>query len=142
VAFLAITEVTGTVNKNPKIKEFNDILARLTTIYKRKGELVLPPAATVSGLLVVNYDINTYPSKRPKLYVSGEDEHIVETAIEQGIGLLSTVELHKIIVAVKEGSLSKASARELIRKSGRIEYDADLNQPPASADSKTGPAAQ
>jgi hypothetical protein len=131
--FLAITEVTGTANKNPKIKEFNDILARLTTIYKRKGELVLPAAATVSGLLVVNYDIGTHPSRRPKLYAAGEDEHIVETAVEQGIGLLSTVELHKIIMAVRQGSFSKASARELIRKSGRIEYDSNAGQAPGSA---------
>lgn len=61
--FLAITEVTGTVNKNPKVKEFNDVFARLATIYKRKGELVLPSSANVSGLLVLNYDIDNHPSK-------------------------------------------------------------------------------
>jgi hypothetical protein len=125
--YLAITEVSGTVNKNPKVKEFNDILARLATIYKRKGDLVLPEAVSVSGLLILNYDIDTHPSKRPKLY-TGEDEHIVETAIEQGIGLLSTVELHKVIMAVIGGFLSKVEARKIVRRLGRIEYDAITQQ--------------
>lgn len=120
--YLAITEVSGTVHKNPKIKEFNDILARLATIYKRRCDLVLPEAENVCGLLILNYDIDTHPSKRPRLY-TGEDEHITETAVEQGIGLLSTVDLHKIIMAVIEGSLSKKEAREIVRRPGRIKFD-------------------
>jgi hypothetical protein len=119
--FFAITEVTGTVNKNPKIKEFNDILGRITTIYKRTGQLALPTKVPVSGLLVLNYDIDNHPNKRPRVY-TGEDEAIVETAIEQGIGLLSTVELHKIIVDVKENHISKSEARAILRKPGRIEF--------------------
>jgi hypothetical protein len=35
----------------------------------------------------------------PRVY-TGEDEHLVQTAVEQGIGLLSTVELHRIIVSM------------------------------------------
>jgi hypothetical protein len=120
--FLAITEVTGTAHKNPKIKEFNDILGRVATIYKRKGELVLPAASTVSGLLVLNYDIDNHPSKRPRVY-TGEDEHIVETAMEQNIGLLSTAELHKVAMAVLEGKITKDEARAILRKPGRVEYD-------------------
>jgi hypothetical protein len=123
--FLAITEVTGTVHKNPKVKEFNDILGRMATIYKRKGDLVLPTASSISGLLVLNYDIDNHPSKRPRVY-TGEEEHIVQTAVEQGIGLLSTVELHRIIVAVKEGRLAKAEARAVLRKPGRVEFDVGL----------------
>jgi hypothetical protein len=122
--FLAITEVTGTSNKNPKIKEYNDILGRMTTIFKRQGELVPPQGATVQGLLVLNYDIENHPAKRPKVY-TGEEEHIVESALDQGIGLLSTVELHKIVVAVKEGRLTKNDARALLKKSGRIEFGAE-----------------
>lgn len=118
--FLAITEVTGTTHKNPKVKEFNDILGRMATIYKRKGDLVLPSAANVSGLLVLNYDIDSHPAKRPRVY-TGDEEHIVDTATEQGIGLLSTVELHKIVVAVKQGLLTKDEARAILRKPGRIE---------------------
>jgi hypothetical protein len=121
--FFAITEVTGTISKNPKVKEYNDILGRVTTIYKRKTDLKLPDGVTVSGLLVLNYDIETHPAKRPRVY-TGELEHIVESAVEQGIGLLSTVELHRIVMAVKEGSLTKDAARATIRKAGRIEYHA------------------
>jgi hypothetical protein len=121
--FLAITEVTGTVNKNPKIKEFNDILGRLTTIYKRRSDLILPEGLTVDGLLVLNHDIDTHPAKRPIVY-SGDDQHIVEAAVEHGIGILSTVELHRIVVAVMENRLSKDAARAMIRKPGRIEFDA------------------
>jgi len=124
--FLAITEVAGTVHKNPKIKEFNDILGRMTTIYRRQTDLQLPKDVAVSGLLVLNFDVNTHPSKRPRPYTSG-DEHIIASAIEQGIGILSTVELHKMVVAVKENVLSKQVARALLKRNGRIEFDA--NQP-------------
>lgn len=120
--FLGITEVTGTVNTNPKAQEFNAILGRMTTLYKRQTDLVLPKAATINGLLVLNFDIDHHPARRPKAY-TGELEHLVQSADEQGIGILSTVELHKIVVAVKRGMLSKAEARSLIKKSGRIEFD-------------------
>ncbi len=121
--FIAITEVSGTVHQNPKIKEFNDILARVATIYRRKGELVLPAAANVSGLLVLNYDTDRHPSLRQAVYTAGEDEHIIQTAVDQNIGILSTVELNKILVAVKDDQITKAEARNLIRKPGRIGYD-------------------
>jgi hypothetical protein len=120
--FLGITEVTGTVHTNPKVQEFNAILGRMATLYKRQTDLMLPKAASVSGLLVLNYDIKNHPDRRPKAY-TGELEHIVQSADENGIGLLSSVELHKIVVAVKEGILSKVDARNLLKKSGRIEFD-------------------
>jgi hypothetical protein len=120
--FFGITEVTGTVHTNPKVQEFNAILGRMATLYKRQTDLVLPKAAIVSGLLVLNYDTEHHPAQRPKAY-TGELEHIVQSAEENGIGLLSTVELHKIVVSVKEGILSKVEARSLLKKSGRIEFD-------------------
>ena len=120
-SFLAITEVSGTGNKNPRVKEFNDILGRMATLYKRQTELVLPSGVDIAGLLVLNYDIETHPSRRPRVYV-GVDAHIAETAAEQNIGILSTVELHKIVMAVKNGILLKDAARELLKKPGRIEY--------------------
>jgi len=126
--FLAITEVTGTANKNPKTKEWNDILARMTTLSNRRTDLELPLDKIIRGLLVLNYDIDNHPAKRPRVY-TGEDEYIVETAVEQGIGLLSTVELHKIIVAIKEGRLTKGEARKIIRKPGRIEFDTTKIKP-------------
>ncbi len=121
--FLAITEVTGTVNKNPKVKEFHDILGRMMTLYKRQSDLVLPLGMEIAGLLVLNYDIENHPSRRPRVY-TGADAHIADTAVEQNIGILSTVELHKIVMAVKKGVLTKGAARELLKKTGRIEYDA------------------
>jgi hypothetical protein len=120
--FLGITEVTGTINTNPKAQEFNAILGRMTTLYKRQTDLLLPKATTISGLLVLNYDIEHHPARRPKAY-AGELDHLVQSADEQGIGILSTVELHKIVVAVKGGMLSKADARSLLKKTGRIEFD-------------------
>jgi hypothetical protein len=117
--FLAITEVTATRQKNPKTKEYNDLLGRMSTVYKRRD--LVPDTETVTGLLVVNYDLDTHPFKRPKLY-GGMDQEWVDAAAEQGIGLLSTVELHRIAIAVKGGVLSKEAARELIKQMGRIEY--------------------
>ena len=119
--FLAITEVTGTVHKNPKVKEFNDILGRMMTLYKRQSELVLPADKNIGGLLVLNYDIENHPSVRPLPY-TGTEAHIVDTVEEQNIGILSTVELHKIVMAVNKGILSKDAARQLLKKTGRIEY--------------------
>jgi hypothetical protein len=121
--FFAITEVTGTVNVNPKTKEYNDILGRMTTIFRRRTDLIPEGVSNLSGLLVLNYDCERHPSKRPKAY-TGELEHIVEAAVDQNIGILSTVELHKIIVDVKEGRLVKEQARSLLKKFGRIEYEA------------------
>lgn len=120
--FLAITEVSGTGNKNPKVKEFNDILGRMVTLYKRQSDLVLPSGMDIAGLLVLNYDIETHPSRRPRVF-SGADAHIADTAAEQNIGILSTVELHKIVMAVRKGTLTKVAARELIKRTGRVEYD-------------------
>lgn len=119
--FFAITEVTGTHNKNPKSKEYNDILGRLNTIFKRSDLVPEQDKSRISGLLIVNFDIDNNPSRRPRLY-SGDLEHIVEAAKESSIGILSTVELHKIAMAVKQGDLSPESARSLLRQFGRIEY--------------------
>jgi hypothetical protein len=119
--FFAITEVTGTVNVNPKTKEYNDILGRMTTIFRRRTDLIPEGVSNLTGLLVLNYDCERHPSKRPKAY-AGDLEHIIDAAVEQSIGILSTVELHKIIVDVKEGRLTKDRARSILKKFGRIEY--------------------
>ena len=115
--FLAITEVTGTVRKNPKPTEFSSLLGRLATIYKRRD--LVPNAERVSGLLIVNHDLNTHPQSRPALY-SGNEE-VVDAAEEQSIGLISSVELFKIAIAVKDGDLTPEAARELLKKAGLIE---------------------
>jgi len=117
--FLAITEVTGTNAKNPKTKEYNDLLGRMTTIFKRRD--LVPDASKISGLLVVNYDIDTHARKRPRLY-SGEAEEIVAAAKDQNIGLLSTVELYDIAIAAKDNLITREEARRLIKQFGRIEF--------------------
>jgi hypothetical protein len=117
--FLAIIEVTATKNKNPKTKEFNDIVGRMMTLFKRR-ELV-PDASKISGLLILNYDLDTHPFKRPRVY-TGDAEEIVKASEDQNIGLLSTVELYKMLIAVKEGKLSPDAARTLLRQPGRIEF--------------------
>ena len=119
--FFAITEITGTVNTNPKVKEYHDILGRMKTIFQRKTDILPPEVTQVSGLLVLNFDCQRPPSNRPKAY-TGEFEHIIESAAEHEIGILSTVELHKIIVAVKNGQLRKEEARSRLKKFGRIVY--------------------
>lgn len=118
--FLAITEVTGTNAKNPKAKEFNDLFARMATIFKRR-ELV-PDASSISGLPIVNHDIDTNPRLRPKLY-TGDAEEIAATAKERCIGLLSAVELYNVSLAVKDGVITKEQARALIKEPGRIEFN-------------------
>ena len=112
--FLAITEVTGTNAKNPKSKEYNDLLGRMSTIFKRRD--LVPDPENISGLLIV-----TNPTQRPKLY-GGEAEEIVDAAKDQNIGLLSTQELHKIAIAAKDGVITNEQARALIKGFGRIEF--------------------
>jgi hypothetical protein len=46
----------------------------------------------------------------------------VRAAEDQNIGLISTVELYKVLIAVKEGKLSRDAARALLRQPGRIEF--------------------
>ena len=88
--FLAVVEVTATKNKNPKTKEYNDILGRMATLFKRRD--LVPDASRVSGLLILNYDLKTNPFGRPRVY-TGDSEEIVRAAGGTGIGLLSTVDL-------------------------------------------------
>ena len=47
-----------------------------------------------------------HPARRPRLY-AGDSEEIVQAAKDQDIGLLSTVELYKIAIAVKNGVMSR-----------------------------------
>ena len=118
MAIFAITEVTGTAGKNPKIKEYNDLLGRMTTIFKRRD--LVPDVSDITGLLVINHDIDTHPRKRPQLY-AGAMEEIVDAAKEQNIGLLSTIALYDITLAAKDGVITKEEARGMIKQFGRIE---------------------
>ena len=117
--FIAIVEVTGTRSKNPKTKEYNDILGRMTTIFKRRD--LVPDASSVSGLLILNHDLETHPTRRPRIY-TGDQEEISEAAAENEIGLISSVDLYRILVAVKDGLLERGAARDLLKQAGRIEF--------------------
>ena len=48
---------------------------------------------------------------------------VIEAATGQRIGLLSTVELYKLVVAVKDSFMSKAAAMQILKKPGRIELE-------------------
>jgi hypothetical protein len=126
--FFAITEVSATVNKNPKTKEYGDLLARRSTIFQRRALMPEVDPSIVSGLLVLNFDIKTNPDKRPIIYGGGEQE-FVGAAEENSIGLLSTVDLYRIAVDVKDGRLSREEARKVIRQFGRIVYPAERQKP-------------
>lgn len=116
--FLAIVEVTATRGKNPKNKEFSDILGRMSTIYRRQD---IPDASRITGLLILNYDLENHPFRRPRVY-TGDAEEIAQAAKDHDIGLLSTVDLYRILIDVKEGRLAREGSRELLKQSGRIEY--------------------
>jgi hypothetical protein len=120
--FFALTEITVTKAKSPKYKEYADLLARMTTVLRRRG--LVPDSEKLSGLLIVNHDIVNHPFKRPRIY-SGEGEEIVTAAKEHRIGLLSTVELYRIAIAVKNGVMSPEDGRARIARYGRIEFEED-----------------
>jgi hypothetical protein len=130
-AFFAIAEVSATINKNPKTKEYSDLLGRRSTIFQRRDLVPDVDPAIVSGLLVLNFDIETEPDQRPLIYSGGEKE-FVGAARENSIGLLSTVDLYRIAIAVKDNKLSKENARLAIKGFGRIVY------PPAPSKDAAG----
>ena len=117
--YFALGEVTGTESSNPKVKEFNDMLARILNVVK-KGLPERYKDKDIKGLLIINNDRKNHPLKRTKLY-TGDLEDTCETAAANGISILSTVELYKIATEVLLGRMSKDDARQLIKSGGRIE---------------------
>lgn len=115
--FFAITEVNGTQKKNPKRTEFNDLVGRMMTIFKRHD--LVPDSSKLSGLLILNYDAKTHPDRRPTLY-SGEDADIGSAAKGAQIGILSTVELYKLAREVMFERMTKDEARFRIKEFGLL----------------------
>jgi hypothetical protein len=74
----------------------------------------VPDSESVSGLLIVNYDLANH-SFRPPRHFTGAAQEIAKAAVEKRIGLLSTVELYRIAIAVKDGRLSATDGRALIK---------------------------
>ncbi len=108
------------VGQSPTSGWCNSLLALLLPEGFKRRELV-PRAENIVGLLIINRDIDNHPMKRPRLY-AGDLKEIVDAAKEQQIGLLSTVELYKIAIAVMDGALTKEEARALLKQPGRVEF--------------------
>ena len=116
--FFAIAEVFETEHKSPTLSAYTGLLGRMVTVFQRRD--LVPDSDGLAGLLIVNHDRLSSPFDRPKLYETTK-ENVVEAARDQRIGLLSTVELYKLAVAVKDSVLTKADAMQIIKEPGRIE---------------------
>ncbi len=119
--YFAICEITGTQKKNPKVKEYNEILSKIKSVLTRKGIPIKFREGGAKGLLIINHDRLSYPFSRPKLY-TGDLEEYVKAAKESGISIVSTVELYKIAMAVKEKGLNQKQARDILKQGGRIVF--------------------
>ncbi len=71
------------------------------------------------GLLVVNYDSSKHPFRRTEIYKDSPELLEDEDGV---VGVLSTVELYRIAVAVKRQKIKKEDARNKINKTGRITF--------------------
>jgi hypothetical protein len=116
--YSAIAEVVETEHKSPTMSAYAGLLGRMVTLFQRRD--LVADSEGMCGLLIVNHDRLSSPFDRPKLYETTK-ENIVDAARDQKIGLLSTVELYKLAVAVKDSVLSKADAMDIIKEPGRIE---------------------
>lgn len=107
----ALVEVRGTRKENPPEHFCSDLLKHLV---KAKG--TGPP----KGLLIVNYDNSKHPFRRTRIY---KDSPKLLEGVSEVAGVLSTVELYKIAIAVKRGQMKKEDARNKIKKMGRITFE-------------------
>ena len=90
------------------IKSFKHLLKHLV---KARG------TGPSKGLLIVNYDISKHPFRRTEIY---KDSPELLKDKDGEVGVLSSVELYKIAMAVKGGKIKKKDARNKIKKTGRI----------------------
>jgi hypothetical protein len=109
--FVAIVECKGTTAQNPPENYFGKITTHLLA---KNGEVT-------RGVLVVNYDRKSDPFSRTPIYE--DSPHIFDEEQKQ-IGILSTVELFKIVRDVQNGKLTKEQARAMIKQPGRIMHTA------------------
>lgn len=106
----ALAEVRGTRRENPPEHFYSDLLKHLL---KAKG------TGPSKGLLIVNYDISKHPFRRTEIY---KDSPELLKDKDGEVGVLSTVELYRIAMAVKGGKIKKEDARNKIKKTGRITF--------------------
>jgi len=110
--FVARAECKGTENQN----------ASETYFGQAEKHLRLGPSEVngkkVTGLLIVNHDRKREASRRDPPYCDEDGERLIAT--HDDLGLLWTVELYKIALAVRKGELPADEARRLIKEPGRI----------------------
>lgn len=110
----ALSEVKGTISQNPPENYYSQILKHLKKSNK----------PNVRGLLIINHDYNKNPFNRGIIYADSSD---LFSDDPDDVGVLSTVELYKILKAVKNNSLSKEEARKIVKQSNRILFNDEKN---------------
>jgi hypothetical protein len=112
--FVARAECKGTENQNASETYFGQVERHL-----RLGPSEVD-GKKVTGLLIVNHDRKRDAFRRDPPYSDEDGEKLIAT--HDDIGLLWTVELYKIALAVRKGELAPDEARRLIKQAGRITY--------------------
>lgn len=102
-------EVKGTVKKNPKDTDVGQVWKHLALMDDVK-----------QGALIINFDIRTEPSSRPRLYPNDK--------LFEGLILIDTRELHKVVIAVIDGRVNKRAAAKALLAPGRFEFESLLSQ--------------
>jgi len=108
----ALIEVKGTISQNPPESYYSQILKHL----KKSNN------SNARGLLIINFDYNKHPFERGMVYADSAD---LFSDDPDDIGVLSTVELFKILKAVKDKLLSKEEARKIIKQPNRILFKSE-----------------
>jgi len=105
-----LAEVKGTKSENPSPK----YIGQATNHFIRKSKL-----GAKKCILIINHDYEKEPKARKKAYTGGDSELLDSVDY---VSYLDTRILHKICLAVANGTLSKKSAVEIITAEGRIEF--------------------
>lgn len=111
--YFAICECRGTT-RGPRDGDYMDVVK-----WVRHAQSHLA-RTDLRGLLILNFQREHDARKRASLFESSP--HIIRQAEDGKDGLLSTVELWKIAMAVRRGDLSRAEARDLVKQPGLILY--------------------
>lgn len=110
--FKALCEVKGTLNMNPS----EGYIGQLSNHMRKNSD------KTLKGLLIVNYDYNTHPFNRVRIYNDHENENEEGLFSVDDIGIISTVDLYRVATDVKKGVLSQADAKKILKLPYRIQY--------------------
>jgi hypothetical protein len=116
--YFAVVEVTSGKG-GARERDFEDTLKYIRRRQEHPGRSDIDPAR-ILGLLVMNQHTGLHrgPAERPGLYEGNEGYQ--RLASSAGIGLLSTFELFLLLRLVDAGELTKAAARQLIKRPGLI----------------------